>query len=129
MDAAGEIWNRAADPDFQPSLPGDIALATLAMNGGLVHSLEVDLGQGKRAAEGFRWLGATDLGLLVDEACEVAARRPEDSDFDIADLGEPDEERLRRIEPVYGQPEDRIWEAFRARLAEYPGQFASPSEP
>jgi len=72
------IWNRACMKSGGTSpREGDAALASLlslhslAMNGGLVHSLEV-LGPARCAAavEGFRYFGLAEMAALIERALE-----------------------------------------------------------
>ena len=132
MDDADNIWNRACDVDFEPSRNGDRALAavigfhSLAMNGGLGHSLEVDYEQAGRAADGFRLFGDAELGQLVDDACEVVERLADGGAFDTVDLTDEEAASLEGLEERYGElvPSDsRLEEIFRAYLRAEPDQF------
>jgi hypothetical protein len=126
---ADEIWNRACDTSFEPVRAGDSALAAvigfhgLVMSGGLCHGLEVDLAQADRAAAGFRFLGAGDLGQLIDDACNVGATFAHDPD---ADLTDEQEARLAELERRYNEllPSDsRLVEIFSTYLAGHTDQF------
>jgi hypothetical protein len=126
---ADEIWNRACDVRFEPVRAGDRALAAvigfhgLLMSGGLSHGLAVDFGQADRAATGFRFLGAGDLGQLVEDACAVGAALADDPD---AELTDEQEARLAELERRYNGllPSDsRLLEIFGSYLTGHPEQF------
>jgi hypothetical protein len=131
-DDADLIWNRSLDLDFEPTAEGDRALKavlgfhSLAMNGGLGHSLETDFAQARQAADGFRFFGANELGLLVDEACKVVERLARNGAFDTVDLTDDEDARLQELESRYGVlvPSDGHLELiFHGYLAAYAEQF------
>jgi len=135
-DDADQIWNRSLDLDFEPTLEGDGALKavlgfhSLAMNGGLGNSLEVDYAQARQAADGFRSFGAIELGLLVDEACDVVDRLARSGEFDIVDLTDEEAARLEALEERYGElvPSDtRLEEIFHGYLDRHPEKFEPTS--
>ena len=132
MDDSTLIWNRATEPDFSPTRPGDEALAAvigfhgLVMNGGISHSLEVDRQGTQRAAAGFRTLGASKIAEVVDEACSVAVSA-EEAGSDTLDLSDEDAERLESLEAKDDElvPLDAaLVDLFEAYRAKHPDHFA-----
>jgi len=128
MDAADEIWNRAAmnggGPD--PSL-GDLALTSvlrlhnLAMSGGLLDAVErMTPEQLETAQAGYHW-------LRLDPAADVVAMVQQEIDAGALDDDDRAEALEVRADDEYGRaiPRDQtLVDAFRTRLAEEPHAFA-----
>lgn len=128
MDAADEVWNRAAMSHGGPSpRQGDASLASvlgvhnMAMSGGLLNAVEqADPDQLDAAEAGYRWLeldAAADVVSMVRREIETGAL--DDDDRADALEGQADDE--------YGQvvPTDQtLADAFHARWIEDPDAFA-----
>lgn len=123
------VWSRAAMEAGGPEArEGDRALAALltvhniAMNGGLLHSVELhDREEIRRAIEGFRYFGLVEAAEVVSWVGQQVATTDLDGDPDAA--GELEEEADRR----YGQavPSDSTLVAcFDEVFAERPEVFA-----
>lgn len=129
MDAAGEIWNRAAmyGGGLRPSL-GDLALAAvlrlhnLAMSGGLLDAVErMTLEQLDAAQAGYHW-------LRLDPAADVVAMVRREIDAGALDDDDRAGALEMRADDEYGRvvPGDQtLVDAFRTRLAEDPDAFTS----
>jgi hypothetical protein len=129
MDAAHEVWNRAAMSSGGPApRQGDASLASvlgvhsLAMSGGLLNAVEQATPDQLDAAEaGYRWLqldAAADVIGMVRREIETGAL--DDDDRADALEGHADDE--------YGQvvPTDQtLVDAFQARWIEVPDAFAA----
>lgn len=97
------------------------------MNGGMSHSLEVDLLAARRAAAGFRTLGGMNVAEVVDEACSVVVPTAEEAGWDGLDLSDEDAERLESLETKYDElvPLDStLVDLFDNYRAEHPDHFA-----
>ena len=88
MDAADQVWNRAAQGGGDNPREGDAALSAalafhgLAMNGGVLHTYEVlgseELG---RARDGFLWLALPDVAQFIEVTAQsIAATNWDDED-------------------------------------------------
>ena len=129
MDAADEIWNRAAMNRGGPEpRKGDVALSSvldvhnLVMSGGLLDAVERLTPEQLEAAEaGYGWLRlepAADVLAMVRR--EVSGGALDDDDRAEALELRADEEYGRMI------PTDQtLVDAFRTRLNEDPDDFAS----
>jgi hypothetical protein len=129
MDAADDVWNRAAMAGGGPDPhSGDAALASvlgvhnMAMSGGLLNAVEQATPDQLDAAEaGFRWLrldAAAGVVAMVRREVEAGAL---DDDDDRAEALEG------RADDAYGRvvPTDQtLVDAFRSRFAEEPQAFA-----
>jgi hypothetical protein len=127
MDAADEVWNRAAMAGGGPEpRQGDAALTSvlgvhnMAMSGGLLDAVERSTpDQLDAAEEGFRW-------LRMEAAADVVAmvrREVQDGALDD-DHAEALEERA---DDEYGRvvaTDQTLFDAFLARFAEEPQTFA-----
>jgi len=101
-----------------------IRFHSLIMSAGFSNSLEVDYAQANRAADGFRFFGADELGQLIDDACGVAAP-PAEGD-EPTELTDDQELELLELDGRYYElvPTDsRLVDIFRRYLAEHPEQF------
>lgn len=128
MNAADEIWNRAAMNGGGPEpRQGDVALSSvldlhnLAMSGGLLDAVErLTPVQLEAAQTGYRWLRlepAADVVAMVRREVDAGALDDDDRAGDLE----------LRAEDKYGQaiPTDQtLVDAFRTRLAEEPNSFA-----
>jgi hypothetical protein len=121
------------DVAYEPDLRGDCALKdvlafhSLAMNGGLSHSLEVDFVQASRAADSFRLFGLIDAAGLIDRGCALVAPLAESGQgVDLLDLPESSLRELEELEVAYeGEIDDAgIERCFTRYLAEHPNEFA-----
>jgi hypothetical protein len=127
MDAADEIWNRAAlnsgGPD--PSR-GDLALSSvlrlhsLAMSGGLLDAVERMTPEQLEAAQaGYHWLG-------LDPAADVVAMVQQEVNAGALDDDDRAEDLEVRADDEYGRAvssDQTLVDAFRTRLAEEPDAF------
>jgi hypothetical protein len=128
MDAADEVWNRAAMASGGPEpREGDTALSSvlavhnLAMSGGLMNAAEQSAPDQLDAAEaGFHWLrlgAAADVVAMVRREIEAGAL--DDDDSAEALEGRADDEYARVL------PTDQtLVDAFKTRLIEEPTAFA-----
>jgi hypothetical protein len=123
MTNADLIWNRATMDEGRASpFPGDRALSSLlsahglAMNGGVLHAVELLSNAQLRAAmEGYSYFGFTESAQLLFRAREIFNR---DCDLERHEL-ELDREYEQHI------PDDTaIVRRFEQRLASHPGEFA-----
>lgn len=95
LSEADQVWNRATLLDGGPNLAaGDIALAallsvhSLAMNGGLLHSIENHSQKElEQAAAGYRYFDLEDAAEVVESVARRAAAIDLDVDAD-ADAAE-----------------------------------------
>lgn len=129
MDAADEIWNRAAvnGGGSDPGL-GDLALTSvlrlhnLIMSGGLLDAVERTTPEQLEAAQaGYRW-------LRLDPAADVVAMVQQEVGAGALDDDDRAEVLEVRADDEYGQaiPGDQtLVDAFRTRLAEAPDAFTS----
>jgi len=98
LSEADRIWNRAAGQHGGPELAdGDNALAallsvhSLAMNGGLLHSVENhSQDQIERAIAGYRYFGLDDAAAVVESVARRAASIDLDTDGDATERLEAD---------------------------------------
>lgn len=129
MDAADEIWNRAAmdDGGAEPrqgdsSLSSVLAVHNLAMSGGLLDAVERLSPQRLEAAQaGYRW-------LRLDPAAEVVETVRREVDAGALEDDDRAEALELRADDEYGRAiptDETLVEAFRTRLAEEPDAFAS----
>jgi hypothetical protein len=94
------------------------------MNGGFSHSLEVDVGQALRAAQGFRLFGHDTAAGLIDRGYALVAPLADgDRDLDLLDLPEPD-----KLDAAYDAQIDdsEVERYFTVHLAAHPEDFAAP---
>ncbi|WP_405069706.1 hypothetical protein OG558_08430 [Kribbella sp. NBC_01510] len=127
MDAADEIWNRAAinGGGLDPSL-GDLALTSalrlhnLAMSGGLLDAVERMTPEQLEAAQsGYHW-------LRLDSAADVVAMVQQEMNAGALDDDDRAEDLEVRADDEYGRaiPGDQtLVDAFRTRLDEDPDAF------
>jgi hypothetical protein len=98
LSDADRIWNRAACEHGGPvPADGDTALASLlsvhnlAMNGGLLHSVQNhSQDQIERAIAGYRYFGFDDAAAVVESVARRAASIDLDADDDVAERLEID---------------------------------------
>lgn len=128
VDAADEVWNRAAMATGGPRpRKGDAALASVlgvhskAMSGGLVNAVEQSVPDHLDAAEaGFRW-------LRLETAADVVAMVRREIEAGALDDNDRAEALELRADDEYGQgiPTDHtLVNAFRTLLVEEPTAFA-----
>jgi hypothetical protein len=133
LDRADKIWNRACDPEWQPTRPGDRSLHDvlrfhgLIRNGGLGYALDCDFEAAARAADGFRFLGAVELAEVIDAAHYVASRvANEAQDVDILDFTDHEVAQIEALGEKYDASlptDDALDEVFRTYLAKHPEDF------
>lgn len=133
IDQAGEIWNRALDPAFEPQREGDKVLSTvlafhgLVMNGGLDYALDADYALACDAAEGFRRLDAGDLAQLTTRACEVVSRLADDAgEVEILEATQDELLQIQTLGARYADllpSDDHLEQIFRRYLANNPDDF------
>ena len=127
MDAADEIWNRAAmNGGGTEPRQGDRALSdvldlhNLAMSGGLLDAVERMTPEQLSAAQaGYRW-------LKLDPAAEVVAMVRREVDAGVLDDDDRAEALERHADDEYGLviPSDQtLVDAFHVRLAQEPDAF------
>ena len=123
------VWNRAALGDAGVERrSGDLALMallsvhSLAMNGGLLHSVEVlDPSELDDAAEGFRYFGLGGAAAALEWARAQALHV--DVDADPADAERIELEANARYWAAV--PDDAaVWDAFVSKFSESPKAFA-----
>jgi hypothetical protein len=130
MDDLWRIWNRACMESPRGSLtqPGDRALADmmlfhgLAMNGGVLHALEVLSVDERRAAlRGFRYFGLEATAVAIEEVAD----RWVSTDHWLSTLSD-DEARDLEVEANdrYGDTDSVLEQAFRSRYNDEPEAFA-----
>lgn len=113
-----EIWNRAAmKAGGQNPAEGDVHLASalrlhsLAMNGGVLHALQVLTDQQRRAAiDGYRYFGFHKVADLLSEP--------------FADTDE-DDTRLENAYSIEIPLDETLFNAFCAKYAVEPAAFAA----
>ncbi len=130
------IWNRAASAERLPpeARAGDRALRAAlelhgyVMNGGLDHGLDVMGADGvERAAEGWEFLGRTEVADLLREVVRTVPDLPADPEERAEFLtdGWSDEQAARIEQLDHRYPEDRsLEEAFLRCLRDRPDDFA-----
>ena len=128
MEAADEVWNRAAMASGGPApRHGDASLASvlrlhnLAMSGGLLDAVERATADHLDAAEaGYRWLrldAAADVVGMVRREIETGALGDEDRADALEGLAD---DEYGRVVPT----DQTLVDAFRLRWVEDPGAFA-----
>ena len=123
MTNADLVWNRATtDEGRASSFPGDRALASLlsahglAMNGGVLHAVELLSDSALRAAmEGYRYFGLVESAELLSRAGEI---------FNEGRDLERHEFELDREYEQYIPDDTAIVRRFEERLASRPDEFA-----
>lgn len=128
MDAADDVWNRAAMAGGGPhphkgdaALVSVLAVHNMAMSGGLLNTVEQATPDQLDAAEaGFRWLRLdAAAGVVAMVRREVEAGALDDDDRAEELEGRADDEDGRVV------PADQtLVDAFRTRFAEDPQAFA-----
>jgi hypothetical protein len=145
MNKATQIWNRALDDyGLERSSLGDNALAAmllahgLAMNGGVLHAVEVmDEAQLAAAKTGYRFFGLEPVADLLSRAKDALGCETGDSlerercavgDIDVVLLEEDD--YLSVLEPQmdseyarYIPDDSALFERFERQLAANPDDF------
>jgi hypothetical protein len=99
----------------------------LAMNGGFAHSLEVDLPQAQRAANGFRLFGEPNIAELVGQGCQIVSSLAKGGDENSTlDFPEKDPATLEKLEGHYDKlvpSDDKLQQIFRRYLSVRPHDF------
>lgn len=124
LSEADQVWNRATQMDAGPNrAAGDIALRallsvhSLAMNGGLLHSV-VNHSQEEleEAAAGYRYFGLGDAAEVVESVVRRAAAIDLDVDPDAAERLEAEaDDRYAAVIPDDSTLADRFERLFRQR--------------
>lgn len=131
MGAADNVWNRATEA-WEPSEragfgPGDLALTGLlafhsvAMNGGVLHALEMaDDHMLQEAVEGYRYFGFDGVAALI-ESGNVRSKG-------VENLAPSDAEELEReLDRAYSEriPSDQtLGDALERHFGAHPDQYA-----